>query len=40
MIVAIPTMDKWDNNPIYEKIVKYICENPICWYYDELYSEE
>ena len=24
----------------YEKIVKYIYENPICWYYDELYIEE
>ena len=24
----------------YEKIVKYICENPIRWCYDELYTEE
>ena len=24
----------------YEEIVKYIYENPIRWYYDELYSEE
>ena len=24
----------------YEELVKYICENPIRWYYDELYSEE
>ena len=24
----------------YEKIVKYIYENPIRWYYDELYAEE
>ena len=24
----------------YEKIVKYIYENPLMWYYDELYSEE
>ena len=24
----------------YDKIVKYIYENPICWYYDELYIEE
>ena len=23
----------------YEEIVKYIYENPICWYYDELYTE-
>ena len=24
----------------YEEIVKYICENPMRWYYDELYAEE
>ena len=24
----------------YEEIVKYIYENPIRWYYDELYSDE
>ena len=24
----------------YEEIVKYIYENPIRWYYDELYTEE
>ena len=24
----------------YEKIVKYIYENPLMWYYDELYAEE
>ena len=24
----------------YEEIVKYIYENPIRWYYDELYAEE
>jgi REP element-mobilizing transposase RayT len=24
----------------YEKIVKYIYENPLRWYYDELYAEE
>ena len=24
----------------YEEIAKYICENPIRWHYDELYSEE
>ena len=24
----------------YEKIAKYIAENPIKWYYDELYAEE
>lgn len=24
----------------YEKYAKYICENPINWYFDELYSEE
>ena len=24
----------------YEEIVKYICENPIRWHYDELYAEE
>ena len=24
----------------YEKIVNYICENPVRWYYDELYTEE
>lgn len=24
----------------YEEIVKYIYENPIRWYYDELYNEE
>ena len=23
-----------------EKYAKYICENPINWYFDELYSEE
>ena len=23
----------------YEEIVKYIRENPLRWYYDELYSE-
>ncbi|MBQ7836692.1 MAG: hypothetical protein IJ389_05500, partial [Clostridia bacterium] len=24
----------------YEEIVKYIYENPIRWYYDQLYTEE
>ena len=24
----------------YDEIVKYICENPMNWYFDELYSEE
>ena len=24
----------------YKEIVKYICENPLRWYYDELYAEE
>lgn len=24
----------------YEEHVKYICENPVRWYYDELYSEK
>ena len=24
----------------YEEIVKYIYENPMRWYYDELYTEE
>ena len=24
----------------YERHVKYICENPMRWYYDELYTEE
>ena len=24
----------------YEKHIKYICENPMLWYYDELYAEE
>ena len=24
----------------YEEIVKYIYENPLRWYYDELYAEE
>ena len=24
----------------YEEIVKYIYEDPIRWYYDELYTEE
>ena len=24
----------------YEETSKYICENPIRWYYDELYAEE
>ena len=24
----------------YEKHINYICENPIRWYYDELYTEE
>ena len=24
----------------YEEIAKYICENPMRWYYDELYTEE
>lgn len=27
------------NRDDYEAIVKYIHENPECWYYDELYSE-
>ena len=28
------------NRKDYEEIVKYIYENPIRWYYDELYIEE
>ena len=28
------------NRDDYEEHVKYICENPIRWYYDELYTEE
>ncbi len=28
------------NRDDYEQHVKYIYENPICWYYDELYSEK
>ena len=24
----------------YEEIVKYIYDNPMCWYYDELYAEK
>ena len=27
------------NRKDYEEHLKYIYENPICWYYDELYSE-
>ena len=28
------------NREDYEEHLKYICENPMRWYYDELYSEE
>ena len=28
------------NRDDYEEHIKYICENPIRWYYDELYTEE
>ena len=28
------------NREDYEKHIKYICENPLRWYYDELYAEE
>jgi len=28
------------NHDDYEEHVKYICKNPIRWYYDELYAEE
>ena len=28
------------NRDDYQEHVKYICENPIRWYYDELYAEE
>ena len=24
----------------YEEHIKYICENPLRWHYDELYAEE
>ena len=24
----------------YYEIYKYICENPLCWYYDKLYAEQ
>ncbi len=28
------------NRQDYEEHIKYICENPMRWYYDELYAEE
>ena len=28
------------NRQDYEEHIKYICENPMNWYYDELYSEQ
>ena len=28
------------NREDYEEHIKYICENPVAWYYDELYTNE
>lgn len=28
------------NRDDYYEIYRYICDNPVCWYYDKLYTEE